>query len=199
MMYSYEPIYNSLLINESGFFLKDTPLVTPSNNLSVNDKKINCNGKRHITFFDKVTIRETIHVHDYTADERRKSWYNKRELKDIKQHLKKTAVWMLSGKLKIDTEFNCQRGLEYRVGEEAVQRRRRISYALMVVLSEQEEQRTLGKCDPVTISLAYRHVSRVSAAKAYDVGRCDEIEAYHINNCNNRASERGKRKSKWAH
>ena len=109
---------------------------------------------------------------------------HKQELKEIKKRLKRTAVSMQVGKLKVDTEFDCMRGLEFRVGDKAIQRRRRISHALMAVLSEQEDQRMLRIHDPVTMSLAYRFISRVSAAKAYDVGLRDELEAY----CENYAS-----------
>ena len=94
------------------------------------------------------------------------------------------AVSMQIGQLKIDTDLDCTRGLESRVGKTAVQRRRRISHALMAVLSEQEDQMMLGIHDPVAISLAYSCISKVSAAKAYDVGLRDELEAY----CENYAS-----------
>jgi len=152
--------------------------------LSKNDRKLNRSGKRQVTFFEQVAIRETIHLNEYTTDERRRSWYNKHELKEIKKRLKRTAVSMQVGKLKVDTDFDCKRGLEFRVGDKAIQRKRRISHALVAVLSEQEDQKMLGILDPVTISLAYRLISRVSAAKAYDVGLCDELEAY----CENYAS-----------
>ena len=177
MIYSHPSIYINSLINESGSSLREK-LVTPSH-IFKNDRKLNCNGKRKVTFFEKVAIRETIHLNEYTAAERRRSWYNKGELKEINCQLKKTAVSMQVGQLKTDTDFDCKRGLEFRVGEKAIQRRRRISHALMVVLSEQEDQRMLGMLDPVTISLAYRLISKVSAAKAYDVGLRDELEAYH--------------------
>jgi hypothetical protein len=177
MIYSHQSVYiNPPLIDESRSSLRQKPF-NPSH-IFKNDGKSNCSQNRHVTFFEQVAFRETIHLNQYTADERQKSWYNRRELKEIKCQLKKTAVSMQVGQLKIDTDFDCTRGLEFRVGKKAILRRRRISHALMAVLSEQEDQMMLGIHDPVTISLAYRFISRVSSAKAHEVGLRDEFEAY---------------------
>jgi hypothetical protein len=175
MIYVQPSIYINPLVDESGSSLKGK-LLTLSH-IFKKGKKSSCSQKPQVTFFDTVAIRETIHLRDYTADERRRSWYNKRELKEIKHQLKRTLVSIQVRRHKIDTDFDCRRGLECRVGKKAIQRQRRISHALMIVLSEQEDQRMLGTFDPVTISLAYRHVSRVSAAKAYEIGLRDELEA----------------------
>jgi hypothetical protein len=192
MIYSHPSIYINPLIDESGSSLKNK-LLTPSP-IFRNDRKANYSEKRQVTFFEKVAIRETIHLNEYTAGERRRSWYNKQELKEIKYQLKKTAVSMQAGQLKIDTDFDCTRGLEFRVGKKAIQRRKRILHAVMTVLSEQEDQRMLGILDPVTISLAYRPISRVSAAKAFNIARSDELEAYCKSDASISRSEERKRK-----
>jgi hypothetical protein len=159
------------------------------------DRKSN-RGEKHVTFSEQVAIRQTIHLNQFSFDERKRTWYNKQELKEIKSQSKKTAASMQVGKLKIDTDFDCVRGLEFRVEKNAVQRRKRISHALIAVLSEQQDQMMLGIHDPVTISVVYRYISRISAAKAHEVGLRDEFEAYYKGYSKVGASEERKRSLK---
>jgi hypothetical protein len=71
-----------------------------------------------------------------------------------------------------------------------------LQHALTIVLSEQQDQRMLGILDPVTISLAYRLISRVSAAQAYDFGLRDEVKAYYEKYASTRASKERKSRLK---
>jgi hypothetical protein len=128
---------------------------------------------RNVKFNNTVRVRETIHMNDYSDDEIRRSWYTKIELKRIKEDLQTTAHLIQSRELE---DSDCWRGLESRIGERAERRNKIISYAIRVVLWEQEQQSRKRINDAFAIAEAYLPVSKVSAVMAHNIGLQDASE-----------------------
>jgi hypothetical protein len=130
---------------------------------------------RKVKFHNTVRVRETIHMNDYSDDEIRRSWYTKVELKRIKEDLRRIAYLIQTEEL---DDYECWRGLESRIGERAGRRNKIISYAIRVVLWEQEQQSRKRIIDAFAIAEAYLPVSKLSAVMAHNIGLQDESETH---------------------
>jgi hypothetical protein len=145
---------------------------------------------RQVKFFKKVRVHETIHIHDYSDDEFERSWYTKIELKEIKLDVYRTVCLMKTGELEVDDDSECSRGLESRIGEIAIRRKKIISCAIWVVLWEQEQQSAQKIIDSLAIAKVYAPTSKLSAIMAHNIGLRDESESH---NCHDSCIE-GERK-----
>jgi hypothetical protein len=136
---------------------------------------VHVNGSRKVKFHNTVRIRETIHINDYSDDEIRRSWYKKVELKRIREDLHRISYLIQTEELE---DYECWRGLESRIGERADRRNKIISYAIRVVLWEQEQQSRKKIIDAFAIAKAYFPVSKLSAVMAHNIGLQDESETF---------------------
>jgi hypothetical protein len=145
---------------------------------TVKPHKARMSELRHVKFCDTVRIRETIHMQDYSDHEIQRSWYTKVELKKIKDDLYRTVFLMQRGEVEIDNDSECCRGLESRIGEKANRRKKIVSYAIRVVLWEQEQQSFHRVIDSFAIAQAYIPVSKLSAVIAHKIGLRDESDTH---------------------
>merc|ERR1719223_2638019 len=95
-----------------------------------------------ITFSPVVIMTETLHHKNYTKNEKSQCWYNFEELSQIKEGNKQSVILTRGGRIQMQDQ--CIRGLENRVYESAMTRKRRRNQARMAVFKEQDicRQRT---------------------------------------------------------
>jgi hypothetical protein len=132
---------------------------------------------RSVRFLDTILVRETLHINNFTVQERQDSWYDSSEYSDMRNDTNVTVALIKFGKHNCDTSPYCQRGLENRIGKDALRRNRLQLLGLISVLKEQSEQTTMNAFNPDAIADAYAPISKYSSKMAYKLGLRDELEA----------------------
>lgn len=132
--------------------------------------------KRRITFYPGVSVRECLHINDFTDEEVFNAWYKRSDFSRIKQTFQIIVQKLASGTYTGDTDHETCRGLEYRHREGAMKRKANKLNGLMAVLDEQERQWTRGYDDDVAISDAIVAVSLKCSFSARMVAAKDEAE-----------------------
>lgn len=132
--------------------------------------------KRRITFYPGVSVRECLHINDFTDEEVFNAWYKRSDFSRIKQSFQIIVQKLASGTYKGDTDHETCRGLEYRHREGAMKRKANKLNGLMAVLDEQERQWTRGYDDDVAISDAIVAVSLKCSFSARMMAAKDEAE-----------------------
>ncbi len=146
--------------------------------------------RRHptIRFNVRVAVKETIHRHDYTADEVARTWYKKSDFVTMKHAFTAVVQLYASGRYPGDDDDMTIRGLEYRHRDGAMRRKRNKLNALYAVLDEQERQWRDGyDCDE-DIRAVYLVNSSNCCHAAHAIGKQDEMECMRING-NHQAEE----------
>jgi hypothetical protein len=137
-----------------------------------------CRRRKKVHFHDSVYIRETLHLLNYSDDERQTTWYTRKDDTRMRAETKKTLDLLRSGDYKGDSEQHCSRGLECRVGKAATMRQFNKMKGLLAVLEEQENQNYEQKRrDHRAIAVAYALVTKHCVTEASKMGELDEIEA----------------------
>lgn len=121
--------------------------------------------KKGITFNNRVTVRRTIHIADFTNEEIDACWYSYMEYSNIRRHVQETillAEHEIISEAR-DCQTYCCRGLEGFTSEGMEGRRRRRNNAKMAVFDEQDRQFEAGKeMDGDEIARLYRRRCRSS-------------------------------------
>jgi hypothetical protein len=133
---------------------------------------------KKVTFNKLVYIREVMHVHDYSIEEKRDVWYQKFELDFQKQEVQETIRLIMQGCLNVDTNEHCARGLELRTRIGARKRRVNKLRVLAAVLDEQDVQFELSIIDNEMIAETYQRLSRGCKNEAIARGKLDRDDAY---------------------
>lgn len=129
-------------------------------------------------FHHSVYIRETLHVNNYSDDERHTTWYTPKDGTRMRAETNKTLDLLKSGNYKGDTEEHCSRGLECRVGKASAIRQCNKMKGLLAVLEEQEHQNyEQERRDHRAIADAYASATKHCVFEASKMGVMDEIEA----------------------
>ena len=134
----------------------------------------------HVRFLDTVSLREIIHINDFTLQERQNSWYTSSECKEMKNQANLAVALVRLGKCSGDSSQCCQRGIEYRIGKDALRRNKIKLLGMLAVLREQTEQDMINTSDPIAIAQAYCSFSKISGEMAYRIGLRDALEAAEI-------------------
>jgi hypothetical protein len=141
----------------------------------------NINNGQHtpkrVRFLDTVLLREIIHINDFTLQELQNSWYTSTECKEMKNQANLAVALLRLGKCSGDSSQCCQRGLEYRIGKNALRRNKIRLLGMLAVLTEQTEQDMINISDPIAIAQAYCSFSKKSSEIAYRIGLRDALEA----------------------
>lgn len=160
--------------------------------------------RKKIVFNNSVFVRETLHIFDYTPEEKASCWFNKAEMQTIKVEMTATVKTFLRGEYEGDTDLFTMRGLEFRTREASNKRKENKLIALDAVLGEQDDQDLEDICDPGAISLVYQRVSLKPKLEAHQRGVKDEVAVYgrtkrtssDSNNSNGRSLQRQPSRSK---
>jgi len=162
---------------------EDSAEITVNNNLVQKGTRIHARKKK-ITFSPEVIMTETFHHKNYTKSEKKKCWYNLEDFSQIKQENKESVILTKGGRIQM--QDHCFRGLENRVYESAMLRKRRRYQARMAVFEEQEMYRQraefaeglfLKDAEEKAIAARYNSQSNACAYEAYNRGLMDEMEA----------------------
>jgi hypothetical protein len=134
--------------------------------------------RNKVSFNTLAFVRETLHVSNYSQEEKRKVWYQKCEMNHIRSEMVATVRLMLRGGYEDDNEEHCMRGLEFRSRAGDSKRSENKLVALEAVLDEQDTQYDGGIINAKAISSVYRRVSLQCRNEANVRGTRDEIEVY---------------------
>lgn len=132
--------------------------------------------KRGITFYPGVSVRECLHINDFTDEEIFNAWYKRGDFARIKQSFGPIVQKLTNGTWNGDTDQETARGLEFRFRDGAMKRKANKLNGLMAVLDEQERQWTRGYDNDEAISDAYVAVSLKCSFSARMLAAKDEAE-----------------------
>ena len=133
----------------------------------VTDKKVHLPEKKKLVptrnasnsvSFDKIYVRPTLSLDDYTDAELEECWYNDDEYRQITTDCMKIVQKMQQGK-RINTRKYSVRGLEKFTGEALERRELNKLTGYIAVLEEQNKQLINGITDPKRIARQYRLTS----------------------------------------
>lgn len=147
--------------------------------------KRNNNTNKGVRFNDRVVVRNTEHINDFTPEEVANTWYQQAEYKMMKAEFAVTVQQLSNGEYSGDTEHHCARGLENKPRVCAYRRRERRMDGLIAVLDEQERQfcgnSMMMKEDSATaLANVYEKACGNSTRQALLRGELDAEEASRI-------------------
>jgi hypothetical protein len=135
---------------------------------------------RRIKFYPGVSVRECLHINNYTDDELYQTWYHRNDFQRIKTSFQYIVQRVTNGTWEGDTETETARGLEYRNRYGATKRKANKLNGLMVVLDEQERQWSRGCDDDQAIADAFMAVNRTSTMRVIMLAAMDEAEVKEL-------------------
>lgn len=132
--------------------------------------------KKVISFNNRVKVRKTLHISDFTNDEVQECWYNCREKDSSRRLIRSTLNLMKIGDSKADDGTECgRRGLECFTAEGMEGRKRRRNKAKLAVFDEQDRQYDDDEdFDDERIAKAYSKYTKSSRDIAVIMGMVDE-------------------------
>eukprot|EP00934_Nitzschia_sp_Nitz4_P002674 Nitzschia sp. Nitz4//scaffold200_size39268//13919//14479//NITZ4_007615-RA/size39268-processed-gene-0.14-mRNA-1//-1//CDS//3329541283//2664//frame0 len=131
--------------------------------------------EKKVRFCRRVSMRKVPLARTFTSEEKRRIWFQPSELEMIREHLKKTILFIFHNVLVEDTEDYCMRGAE--IGLPSCMARRRFlkRKASEVVVREVRRQHDMGFCDPERIREVYLPFSKQSETDGLNRGLTDAI------------------------
>jgi hypothetical protein len=142
-----------------------------------NNSKI-CFGPLHlrrVSFGSIATVHDVLHRVDYTLEEVNSAWYDRVELRMMKEATKIEARLLDKGLIKDDENVTI-RGLEGRTRFGAQRKRTNKINAYIAVFMEMEAQFELGICDGEAIADVYYENSEKCQAEAHMLGARDALD-----------------------
>ena len=128
-----------------------------------------------VSFATHVRVKDSLHLNDYSEEERKNCWYNGLDIAMIKKNARSIVEVMESADgLKPEDENFCFRGLECQTRARLEEREQIRRQAYDAVFLEQRRQRQEGVTNIQTISTAYSAWSRFSAITARLSGLSDK-------------------------
>jgi hypothetical protein len=131
------------------------------------------NPRRKLVFSTKLEYTDTIHVLEYSQEERAAAWYDSNDSKAFRKDRRETVLRADQG-LPLPTD--CLRGVEGWTQQGAHRRYDRIDTARYAVLEEQELQEWDGQDNPNMLAHIYRIHMMASEVAAYQQGLHDQRE-----------------------
>lgn len=137
--------------------------------------------ERAVSFSDKNDIKDSIHVSDYSPEEKAATWYTAQDLKLFRRARRESVrVWQSQLPFMIDKQRHCFRGLESKLSDGSRHRYTNITLAVVSVLTEQEKQDIDGTIDPELLAEIYRQTSCHCQAEAHEKGLEDYREVLNM-------------------
>mmetsp|Transcript_4318 Transcript_4318/g.4761 ORF Transcript_4318/g.4761 Transcript_4318/m.4761 type:complete len:270 (+) Transcript_4318:147-956(+) len=144
-------------------------------------EKINETKKsKSVRFFPHVTVREVLHVNEYTDEEVYLSWYRRSDFQKMKQSFILIIQKLENGCWPGDTLHETARGLEHRTREGSQRRKLRKLKGLMAVLDEQERQWMERTKDVEKISRSYMRFTVTAIHAARVIAQKDRQEVHFL-------------------
>lgn len=170
--------------------------VSTKQSLSATMKQTPKEGR--VTFYPEVFIRETIHINNFSRDEKVASWYGREEFVALKKDMVPVLRLIVSGKYTGDTENLCARGCESRHKEGSRHRKMNKLNGLLSVLDEQLRQERRGHFDCMQLATVYMSANATCRIIANKVGKSDEIAVMEINKESSFSSTKSERKDEFS-
>ena len=126
-----------------------------------------------------VSCQTTLHLNDYTEEERAACWYNGQDMRRFKADASHTAQLLETHQLVDDTDDFCLRGAQERTRTISQQRQRLRTSARESVLGEQWFQQQDGMKDEDYLAHLYQQFSIPSQEAAQMTAMCDALQAAH--------------------
>jgi hypothetical protein len=181
-----KPLCQTLLQDESASSSRST-----TDTASLQQAKIEkrCADKCRVKFQHEVRVTEIPHFRSFSAGEIRNIWYGRDDFASMKDEIKRT-ISLIEARIYVDdTDKYSSRGIESRIGENVMRRKRNKAYGLLAVLEEQDYQDTRGIWDPIAIASAYKLASRHCAEEAHKIALADELELPNYNICDDQSQQ----------
>jgi hypothetical protein len=120
-----------------------------------------------VHFEERVWVRRTLHLHEFSDDEIDAYWYSDQEFMNMREELRLAAELIHQGLLETDNTNHCRRGADSHTPLQARLRRKIKRAVIAAVLGEQELQWEEGSSDPDFIA----EVSTIKSARSRAAGR----------------------------
>jgi hypothetical protein len=151
-------------------------------------------NSQRVVFNTSVTVRETLHIENYTEREVRNTWYSAEDISRIKLEIRCTVSSYRRGRLD-SLEHSSRyslRGIEGFYNKTAAKARQLNKLiGLKSVLDEQESQDSVGVRDLEEISTKYQNdISQRCQRAAQIVGKQDEMVSQRIHKMDNITNEK---------
>mmetsp|Transcript_26182 Transcript_26182/g.62206 ORF Transcript_26182/g.62206 Transcript_26182/m.62206 type:complete len:438 (+) Transcript_26182:228-1541(+) len=135
------------------------------------------NNSRKVKFHSRVQFKTIRHVANFSDDEIRDGWYNKKDFIRMSDEVGEIAKLVANGQTVYEGEELCTRGLEHLVEEDVADyRAEKMIESIDAVLDEQDEQIDENIYDPYTIAEVYGDIVTPLLREAYLVGLRDAKE-----------------------
>ena len=156
--------------------------VCENHNISQSINRQTLNMSKHVTFNKLVMVVPHEHINNFSDQEIRDSWYNKRELDQIKTDIIDTVQNKMATRGSHYDETGessyCTRGLEYRTRLGMEQRKNTRCNAWDAVLDEQDRQWCNGEYNDERLAQVYMACTRKSVRVALLLARQDKLAVY---------------------
>mmetsp|Transcript_111045 Transcript_111045/g.155896 ORF Transcript_111045/g.155896 Transcript_111045/m.155896 type:complete len:203 (-) Transcript_111045:28-636(-) len=140
--------------------------------------------RKGVSFATNVATYDIIHLAEFSDEERESSWYNRNELRAIKDDAKRMAnLSVMTDDATTDNINNadlCLRGLEAKTPSGSRKKRQNRIEARAAVFMEQEVQDDNGFSDPDELADVYFEYTESCQAEAQMIAIRDEKEAKEI-------------------
>ena len=134
-------------------------------------------NSRKVRFHSRVQFKTIRHVANFSDDEIRDGWYNKKDFMRMSDEVSEIAKLVANGQTVYEGEELCTRGLEHLVEEDVADyRAEKMIESIDAVLDEQDEQIDENIYDPYTIAEVYGDIVTPLLREAYLVGLRDAKE-----------------------
>jgi hypothetical protein len=133
-------------------------------------------GGRRVAFFDSVVVYEISNSDSFTPEEIKSCWYDRVDLRQIKENAKHEARLIENGLLQENDDV-CFRGLECRTKEGSRGKRHNRANANAAVFFELDTQDDRGIYDDEAVADAYFNHSERCQVSAQMIGMRDAREA----------------------
>ena len=136
--------------------------------------------KRSVTFSTKVLVQETIHITDYTLEEKANTWYTSQELAIVRSDILSVVRLIATEKYTGDTDTLCTRGCESRCKSGNQKRHLNKLNAMTAVIEEQRRQQSTKNTSQIRLSQVYIQANAHCRGGAFRLGLSDEHAAKMI-------------------
>lgn len=131
-----------------------------------------------VSFDVEATLAVTLHINDYSKEEKRDSWYSKADYTRMKKERLPTLKYLRKneqdGAAQKDTEEHTIRGLESHTPIQALRKQNNRILAWSAVLEGQKRKSSEGVIDPKAIAIEYEAISVKCIKLSMIVGMLDE-------------------------
>lgn len=138
--------------------------------------------RNRVSFSERVKVRKTLHINNYTTAECESCWFSDSEFAEIRENLREVISLINDGLLDCkdnENALHCRRGVEMHTDEkDALARKYRRRAIRWAVLDGLELQKEKGIYTPDIVAQLYGSASEHAVLLARRIAEEDELNAY---------------------